>query len=147
MLDHAESMFDNMQPMMNKLKKAGYKENMEEFIRTYGHYFREMTDYTSQAEDKEAAANELAVCFAGQIDKAFYNGKKKRFQGAMQADLNFFMIYYVFPALLKTEHEDAKLIADTLCTVWNRQFKHADISYTDYDSIYNSFREKLFGII
>ena len=33
---------------------------------------------------------------------------------AVQTDLNFFMIYYVFPAILLTEHDDAKLIADHL---------------------------------
>ena len=31
---------------------------------------------------------------------------------AVQTDLNFFMIYYVFPAILLTEHDDAKLIAE-----------------------------------
>ena len=34
--------------------------------------------------------------------------KGKIWTGAIQTDLNFFMIYYVFPAILLTEHDDAK---------------------------------------
>ena len=64
----------------------------------------------------------------------------------MQTDLNFFMIYYVFPAILLTEHDDAKLIADYLCSRWGEKFKNSKIQYTDYDSLYVSFREKIFGI-
>ena len=65
---------------------------------------------------------------------------------AVQTDLNFFMIYYVFPAILLTEHDDAKLIADHLCSRWGEKFKNSKIQYTDYDSLYVSFREKIFGI-
>ena len=37
MLDHVERVFENMKPMMKKLKKASYKENMEMFAREHGH--------------------------------------------------------------------------------------------------------------
>ena len=61
MLDHVEKIFADMKPMMKKLKKASYKVNMEAFIENHGHYFREMTEYTENASDKETAAKELAV--------------------------------------------------------------------------------------
>lgn len=66
--------------------------------------------------------------------------------GTVQTDLNFFMIYYVFPAILKRNHEHAKLLADTLCDTWGSRFKNSKISYTDYGTLYNAFREKVFGI-
>ena len=65
---------------------------------------------------------------------------------AVQTDLNFFMIYYVFPTILGTEHEYAKLIADSICSAWGKRFKESQIQYTDYDTLYGSFREKIFGI-
>ena len=86
------------------------------------------------------------MAFADSIEKAFQSPKKKKIDNCLQLDLNFFMIYYVFPALLKTEHEDATLIADHICEEWGRRFKDSDIKYTDYDSLYSSFREKIFGI-
>ena len=64
MLDHVEKIFADMKPMMKKLKKASYKVNMEAFIENHGHYFREMTEYTENASDKETAAKELAVDFS-----------------------------------------------------------------------------------
>lgn len=146
MLDHIEEIFVNMRPMMKKLKKASYEKNMEEFLEHHGHYFSEMTEYTEHAPDKEGCAEEIAVCFAERVEKAFRSEKKGKIEGCVQADLNFFMIYYVFPALLKTDHEDARLIADAICSEWGKRFKDSKIRYTDYDSIYGAFREKIFGI-
>lgn len=146
MLDHVEKIFADMKPMMKKLKKASYKVNMEAFIENHGHYFREMTEYTENASDKETAAKELAVDFTDNVYDAYVSPKKGKIDSAVQTDLNFFMIYYVFPAILLTEHDDAKLIADHLCSRWGEKFKNSKIQYTDYDSLYVSFREKIFGI-
>ena len=143
MLDHVEIVFENMKPMMKKLKKKNYKANMEEFLGTHGHYFQEMTELT---ENAEAAADEIARIFADRVEKKFTSPKKGRIENVVQLDLNFFMIYYIFPAILKTEHEDAKLIADHIRDEWSRRFKDSDIQYTDYDSLYAAFREKIFGI-
>ena len=101
-----------MTSMMKKLKKASYKVNMEAFIENHGHYFREMTEYTENASDKETAAKELAVDFTDKVYDAYVSPKKGKIDSAIQTDLNFFMIYYVFPAILLTEHDDAKLIAE-----------------------------------
>ena len=42
--------------------------------------------------------------------------------------------------------EYAKLIADSICSAWGKRFKESQIQYTDYDTLYGSFREKIFGI-
>lgn len=146
MLDHVETIFENMKPMMKKLKKASYKTNMEMFLNKYGHFFREMTEFVDQTENKEAAAEEIAAVFSEKIEKAYISPKKGRIEGVVQLDLNFFMIYYVFPAILKTEHPDAVLIADCIRDEWGNRFIDSKIQYTDYDSLYSSFREKIFGI-
>lgn len=146
MLDHVETIFDDMKPMMKKLKKASYKNNMELFLDRHGHYFREMTDVVGSAEDKDAAAAEVAAVFVDSVEKAFSSPKKGKIDGVIQLDLNFFMIYYVFPAILKTEHSDAVLIADSLRDEWGNRFADSRIQYTDYDSLFAAFREKIFGI-
>lgn len=56
------------------------------------------------------------------------------------------MIYYVFPGILKTDYENASMIADGICTEWGETFKDSKIGYTDYDTLYQSFKEKIFGI-
>ena len=146
MLDHVEVVFENMKPMMKKLKKASYKQNMEAFVEDYGHFFREMIEETEQAEDKEKVAAEIARLFAESVERKYTSPRNGKISGTLQMDLNFFMIYYVFPAILMTGHEDAVLIADRLRDEWGSRFKDSKIQYTDYDTLYGAFKEKIFGI-
>lgn len=144
MLEHVESMFDDMSDMMKKLKKVSYENNMKGFRERNAHFFLEMTAYTEQAEDHDAAAGVVADAFVTTVKEAFsVNGRMK---SRMQADLNFFMIYYVFPALLLTENEYADLLAKSICNLWGQTFKDSKIGYADYDKIHGAFREKIFGI-
>lgn len=140
------SMFDNMEDMLKRLKKKNFEENSKQFWRKNMNYFFEMTDYVGAAEDKEAAAKIVAKILADEVETKFAAGAKKKISSGLQADINFFMIYYVFPSLLKTQHDDCRMIADCICAEWKSHFKNSDIGYTDYDTLYNSFKEKIFGI-
>lgn len=146
MLDNIATMFDDMKSMMKHLKKKSYETNMEQFLKKYGSYFAEMARFLDEAQDKDDAAKELAKSFVGAVEKRFATGKKSRIPSYVQADLNLFMIYYVFPGILKTEHENASMIADSICAEWGETFKDSKIGYTDYDTLYQSFKEKIFGI-
>lgn len=144
MLDNIGTIFNEMQPMMKSLKKASYERNMEQFRVKHGHYFEEMMLFMEAASDKETAAGEIAGLFtAAAEDKLILRG---RIRQRTQADANFFMIYYVFPALLLTGNQYAKAAADSICTAWGKKFRNSRIGYTDYDSIYGAFREKIMGI-
>ena len=144
MLYQVETMFDDMEKKTKNLKKKKYEENMEIFMATNESYFLEMESYLSKG-NPEAAAKEISRVFVEAVKNRFE--VKGKIKGRVQADLNFFMIYYVFPAILKRNHEQAKLLADTLCETWGNSFKGSKIGYTDYDTLYNSFREKIFGIL
>lgn len=143
MLYQIETMFDDMEKKTRKLKKQKYEEIMETFMADNEAYFLEMETYLAK-ENPEAAAKEISETIIDAV-KSRYEVKGK-IKGTVQTDLNFFMIYYVFPAILKRGHEQAKLLADTLCETWGNSFKDSKIGYTDYDTLYNSFREKIFGI-
>lgn len=144
MLDRAETMFEGMSEMMKRLKKASYEKNMKAFRERNEGIFREMTDYVDAAEDKDAAAEQLAQAFTGQVREAFQ--VKGKMRSRTQADLNFFMIFYVFPAILLTNHPEAKRIADAIRDRWRSTFKDSNIDYRDYDTMYGSFSEKILGI-
>ena len=145
MLQGIESIFENRQILLKHLKKKNYEENTEFFKNTYGHYFQEMLEHVEKADDKEAAASEIGACLTDAV-KANLSGKNGKMNGRVQADLNFFMIYYVFPTILDLESEYSKVIADGVCDEWGKAFKDSKIQYTTYDSIYGSFRNKIFGI-
>lgn len=144
MLDQVESMFDNMVGMLKKIKKKTYEPRMQGFRLKYSDYFTEMTEYMDNMENKEQAAQDIAEAFVSAVKAgAEKNGK---IGGRKQVDMNFFMIYYVFPAILLTEHENAKEIADAICARWGKTFKNSEIGYTTYEKLYDSFRNKIFGI-
>ena len=147
MLENVETMFDGMSDMMARLKKPSYEKNMKIFREKNGHYFDEMTAYTQEKSDKDeksSAAREIAGILNSAAKERFtQKGKIKRYA---QLDNNLFMIYYVFPAILLTGHEDAKIIADAICDDWGKRFEDGRVSYADYDTIYNGFNDKIFGI-
>ena len=144
MLEKSESMFDNMLDMMKKLKKTSYKTNMKGFIKDYGHFFDEMTEYVKNSSDQEIAAQEVANIFVKTVISTY--SIKGKLKAHMEANLNLFMIYYVFPAILLTEKKSKSVVADTIRDVWRIETKNKKFQYADYDKIYNSFREKIFGI-
>ncbi len=144
MLDHVETIFDGMTAMMKKLKKPTYKKNMEEFLENHGHFFNEMEEYVKWEENKEEACGQIAEVFTECVQNRF--SKKGKIKGRTQVDLNFFMIYYVFPAILMRKSEYADMIAKSICSHWGTKFKNSSIGYTEYDLLYNSFRDKIFGI-
>lgn len=145
MLKGIENIFDNRNAMLKHLKKKSFEENTEFFKGKYGHLFDEMFEYVKEAEDKNAAAEEIAEVFIKAVSKK-YAGKNGKISGRDQVDFNFFMIYYTFPTILSYESEDNKVIADAICNKWGSSFKDSKIQYTDYDSLYGSFRHKIFGI-
>lgn len=145
MLQGIEIVFEDKERMMRHLKKKSYEENTKVFLEKHGHYFHEMAEHVKAAEKKEVAAAEIGECFVRAVKHTFTN-KKGKVESRIQVDLNFFMIYYIFPSILTLCQEDAKVIADALCAVWGKSFKESDIKYTDYDKLYNSFREKILGI-
>ena len=61
MLENAETMFDNLDLMLKKLKKKSYEENMRQFLWKNQHYFQEMTDHMDAAQEKDKAAGEIAA--------------------------------------------------------------------------------------
>lgn len=145
MLDHADMMFDNMKEMIENQQKSSYQKNMEIFREKNGHFFQKMIRYTEQSEDKGAAAREIADCITDAVKNRF--SKRGKINSRTQVDLNLFMIYYVFPAILLTGSEDATLIADQIRDTWAARFKNSNIQYVDYDKLYGSFQKKILGII
>jgi len=145
MLDNVETIFTNKEIMMKRLKKAGYITFMEEFRNEHGHFFYEMCDYVEEASDTEQALKEISDEFTSKVRQG-HIGKFGKVSGKTQADLNLFMVFYVFPAILLTERTSADAICTSLCASWAECFPGNKIGYTTYDNLLPKFREKIFGI-
>lgn len=138
-------MFDDMKVMMDRIKKKVYKERMEVFREKNADILKEMTDCVENAEDKEAASAQVAAALADAVEARF--GKRGKIGGRSQMDINLYMIYYVFPAILLTKSECAEILADAVRDEWRGRFRDsAQIDYTTYEDICGTFQEKIFGI-
>lgn len=144
MLDNAYTMFDTTKLMFRKLKKETYAQRMETFRTDYASIYDEMTSAVAASEDKAAKAAEIGEVFAENVFNHY--AKRGRMRSAVRADLCLFMVYYVFPALLLTQDENATLIADNLRDAWVDKFGNKGMGYASYDEIYASFKEKIFGM-
>lgn len=144
MLDHIETIFDNMSDMIKNIKKASYRKNMEYFREKNEHFFQEMVQYVEKKANKEEAAEKMAEILASAVEKRF--SVKGRIKPYKQADVNLFMIYYVFPTILLMESEYSGLLAGSIRDLWRSRFRDSKIEYTTYEEIYNSFQESILGI-
>ena len=96
MLNGIETIFDNTTQMLRHLKKKSFEKNTQDFIDSYGHYFREMTEYVDSISDKERAAEEIADTLINRVEKKFAFEKGKNYS-ENTGGFEFFMIYYCFP--------------------------------------------------
>ena len=147
MLEQAGTMFDNMEAMMYRLKKKAYKERMGEFREKNQEILAEMTELVARAEESERdeMAAQTAKAFADAVEARF--AKRGKISGRSQMDINLFMIYFVFPAILLTQSEYAGLLADAVRDEWRGRFRgSAQINYTTYEEIYSTFQEKFLGL-
>lgn len=145
MLEQAGAMFDNMEAMMYRLKKKEYRERMEQFREKNRAVLTEMTDFAGQANNRDEAAAQVAKALADAVEARF--AKRGKISGRSQMDINLFMIYFVFPAILLTQSECAVPLADAIRDEWRGRFRDsAQLGYTTYEEISSTFQEKFLGI-
>lgn len=140
-------MFDNMEAMMYRIKKKVYAERMEQFQEKNRALLAEMTGFVEQAEEqrRDEAAAQVARAFADAVEARF--ARRGKISGRSQMDINLFMIYYVFPAILLSGSECAVPLADAIRDEWRGRFRDsAQIGYTTYEEISSTFQEKFLGL-
>lgn len=144
MLQGIEEIFTDRARMMKSLKKDSYEAFTKEFEREYGHYFTEMRKYTEQAEDGKAAAEEIGERLIQAMTESCRN-KRGKLDGRTRSELSLFMVYYVFPAILK-QGEPGRQIADGTLAACRRGLHNRGMKYVDYETIYNGFNDKVLGL-
>ena len=131
---NVNKIFEDVAFLSKVHNKAAYEKNTNLFK---DERYSEFADLIN-AEDVSAEAQKFC-------EDVFMSFKKfGKVRGADQMNLNYFMIYYVFPTIL-CEEQEGKAICDSLKDTWNSYFK-CNISYTDYNTLYEGFQTKIFGI-
>lgn len=144
MLDGIGQMFGDRKKMLASLKKESYEAFTCKFDEEYGHYFSEMKEYVEQAEDEKQAAEEIGGCVMQAITESCRN-KRGKLDSRTRAEVSLFMVYYVFPAILK-QGEEGVQIADGVLAACRKGLHNREMKYVDYETIYNGFRDKVLGL-
>ena len=146
MLEQMPTLFDQYEKKLvfSSHKRKTYEAYFETFCKEQGRLLSDMIDLMTAREDKEAAADEIAMCMVDAVREKY--SKWGRVSVKRRTDLGFYLIYYVFPALLLKEEPEGKILADHIRDTWNREMKEK-ISYADYETIRASFQDKLLGLI
>ena len=144
MFDNTVSMFDGYKTKLKKIKKKTYEERFDVFFSENRACFEDMTQYVKGREDTDVAAGEVANIFAENVFAEYGNGGK--ISASDRTDLSLFMIYFVFPSVLKLNDANSKVLCDAIRDEWRRRTDNPAFDYTTYEDLHGSFQEKLFGI-
>lgn len=162
-------MFDDMERMLDRIKKKVYRERMDYFREKNAQILSEMISFVEenakldeiekahqgenldeiekarQDEKRDEAAAQAAKAFADAVEARF--ARHRKINGRTQMDINLMMVYYVFPAILLTESGCAVPLADAIRDEWRMRFRDSEkLNYTTYENLCETFKEELFGI-
>lgn len=129
-----EKIFEDAAYLSKVHTKKDYEKQMDMFKERRYDLLADLIN----ADDVAAASKQLCLDV---------NDKFKKFgkvRGSDLMNLNYFLIYYVFPSILMNE-EKGQDICEALKDAWNSQFK-ANINFTDYETLMAGFQTKIFGI-
>ena len=144
MLDGTIQMFANYKLKLKKIKTKTYEERFAGFVEENKSCIDAMLVYVRGRVDKENAAKEVANIVAENVCAEY--GWRGRIIGGAKADLSLYMIYFLFPALLKTEDENAVLLCESIRDEWRIRTKNPLFDFTTYEELHDTFQEKLFGV-
>lgn len=144
MLDGTIQMFANYKLMLKKIKTKTYEERFAKFMEDNKSNLDAMLVYVRGRQDKDVAVNEVANIVAENLYSEY--GKWGHLFGGVKADLSLYMVYFIFPAILKTEDENATLLCDAIRDEWRVRTGNSVYDYTTYDELHGTFQEKLFGV-
>lgn len=137
-------MFEGYRARLKKIKKKTYEERFAEFMKENSACLTDMTQYIKGREDAGTAAAEVANIFAENVISEF--GRSGKLSGSDRSDLSLYMIYFIFPAILKIDDANSKLLCDAIRDEWRRRTDNPSYDYTTYEDLHGSFQEKLFGL-
>lgn len=145
MFENSVEIFKDFYSKLGINKKKQYEANFQMFYDANVLYIKEIFDYVGSSDNKSDAAKTAAHDFIANVVAKF--GKKDKLPKRMRIDLSLYMIYYLFPAILKYSVKDeAGMIADAIRDEWRQVTNNQEFNYATYDDIYSEFKEKLFGV-
>ena len=137
-----ESIFCDMDKMLNKFHKKYYVDAFSEFYEANFAIYQAVEEGYNNAIDKEQYTKNMASAVTGNALKLFNNVAKKSKKHEMVMNLNLFMVVYVLPSLKKYNGNCVQPMIEEILKQWKEAFPESNISAADMEEIQSGFKHK-----
>ena len=98
-----------------------------------------------ETKNHEAAAEAVGIRLMHAAEKKCGN-RRGKLDGRTRSELSLFMVYYIFPSILK-QGGDMETLAEGVLKVSRKTLRNKELQCADYDTIYYGFSDKILGFI
>ncbi len=137
-----ESIFENMDALLNRFHKKFYMDAFNEFYESQFAAFQALEDGYHNAIEKEQFIANMANAVVDKAVKILASVTRKAKKSEMAMNLNLFMVVYVLPAFGKYDGECVEPMKDRLLSAWKEKFPESNISAANVDEIQSGFQHK-----
>lgn len=141
-------MIDHEKDAAKMFGKAVYEDAFKELYESYMPLMREY------ANDCEELDGEALAQYRETVGKAFIEAEEARLAAVPKAsrktrlyDDNLYMALFVVPAIARFPDKEADALADTLVSLWRRQYPQHPISKGNFEEIRTGFKKRKFCYI
>ncbi len=139
------SIFEDMEMFIKNLNKTRYDTNFQTFYEKHNVFFSSLLSAIENSDNKEEVSNDISMRFIEAV-RSTYGNKKGVIKSYFLADINMFMVQYIFPSIMKVESEYSLLLVESLRENWSATFKGSNLQHTTFETIFSGFKNKFLGI-
>ena len=129
--------------LMKQFNKDSYKTAFADYYEKYEPLFSEINAEYEAASDKEDYVEDLAVAFIDRAKEIENSLVKKRDKDSFIVEHNSVLTVYVLPALVRSEKEPMRELANAIVSKWNEAFDRYRVSIGTFEEIDGGFKRKL----
>ena len=137
-----ESIFENMDALLNRFHKKFYMDAFNEFYESEFTAFQALEDGYHNAIEKEQFISNMANAVVDKAVVILGSVTRKAKKSEMAMNLNLFMVVYVLPAFGKYDGECVEPMTERLLSAWKEKFPESNISAAKVDEIQSGFQHK-----
>lgn len=137
-----ESIFDDMDQLLTKFHKKYYEDAFAQFYEAHFAIYQALEDGYNNAIDKEQYIKNMASAISGKGAALSGAVTKKSQKGAVNMNLNLFMVVYILPSLNRFNGHCVKPMTEELLSQWKQHFPESNLSSANFEEIQSGFKHK-----
>lgn len=138
--DGLEELFTLIIPLSKGFNKKSYEGTFQQQYERFNPLFTEIVEVCEDAEDGDAAIDEIAGFLPGKMHDLLAKENSKRKKEGLLMQYNLGMVAFVIPLFRYGRLEVYEKIVDRMVTLWNDNGLPMDISKSTFEDIQSGFK-------